>query len=185
MINRKFGRLTVIKEEKNPPRRKGINGKFWLCKCDCGKLVKHFGIILTRSKSAVKSCGCLRSDKLRDRVRLKFGESAKNRLFTSYMRRAKNKHIPFTLTRKQFFKIVKLPCHYCGIKDSQNTKTISPHSYGHITYTGIDRKNNSKGYTLRNSLPCCRQCNLAKYTFSYKEFLSYLKRVANFRKDNA
>lgn len=50
-------------------------------------------------------------------------------------------------------------CHYCG---------------GDLprTGSGLDRKDNQKGYSLENCVPCCRPCNVAKNsTFSYAEML--------------
>lgn len=52
LTGRKFGKLTVIRED-------GRKGKdlLWLCKCDCGKYTTVFGNNLRRGHT--KSCGCL------------------------------------------------------------------------------------------------------------------------------
>ena len=56
IINKKFGRLTVIKElEKD----KHFN-RIFLCKCECGKEVKVQRSQLISGKT--KSCGCLRKE---------------------------------------------------------------------------------------------------------------------------
>lgn len=44
-------------------------------------------------------------------------------------------------------------------------------------YNGIDRKNSSEGYTLGNSLPCCRVCNRAKSDMDYEEFKQWIKDI--------
>lgn len=48
---------------------------------------------------------------------------------------------------------------------------------GEYHYNGIDRKNNSKGYTLENAVPCCGQCNIAKASFTEHEFISWVRMV--------
>tara|TARA_R110000822_G_scaffold63045_1_gene155137 strand:+ start:76 stop:567 length:492 start_codon:yes stop_codon:yes gene_type:complete len=48
------------------------------------------------------------------------------------------------------------PCHYCGCE---------------IEVTGLDRKDNDKGYTPDNVVPCCRGCNRKKQTKPYEQYL--------------
>lgn len=63
LTNKRFGRLLVIKKDHS-------DGKevWWLCKCDCGNQV----ILKGRSLWAygTKSCGCLRSETTRNRMRI-------------------------------------------------------------------------------------------------------------------
>ena len=42
---------------------------------------------------------------------------------------------------------------------------------------GIDRKDNTLGYTLENSVPCCPTCNFAKRGLSVIEFIEWARRV--------
>ena len=52
----RFGRLSVIRQiDSSTPQR------VWLCKCDCGNMVKAQSYWLTSGH--VKSCGCIRSEK--------------------------------------------------------------------------------------------------------------------------
>lgn len=60
--------------------------------------------------------------------------------------------------------LMSQPCHYCDIQGSP--------------YIGIDRMNNELGYLKTNAVPCCSQCNYAKRTMGYGEFLEYLQRIA-------
>jgi hypothetical protein len=46
---------------------------------------------------------------------------------------------------------------------------------------GIDRKDNTKGYVLENSLPCCYLCNRAKGDKPYEEFILWVVRLAQYR----
>ena len=52
LLDRKYGKLTVLKEE-------GKKGKYryWLCKCDCGNYALVYGDNL--KSGSTRSCGCL------------------------------------------------------------------------------------------------------------------------------
>lgn len=58
ITNKRYGRLTAIKQTKN---RDKYNGSvIWICKCDCGKIVDVSYKNLARGE--VKSCGCLQKE---------------------------------------------------------------------------------------------------------------------------
>ena len=60
LLNQKFGRLTVISQEKS----KG--GKtIWKCLCDCGNITTVTSTNLTCGK--INSCGCLRKEQITHR----------------------------------------------------------------------------------------------------------------------
>jgi hypothetical protein len=71
----------------------------------------------------------------------------------------------FSLTLEQFEKITSQPCFYCGeFTDDKN-------------HTGIDRKDNSKGYESENCLPCCAICNRMKRDQDKKSFFKKVKLI--------
>ncbi len=77
---------------------------------------------------------------------------------------AKQRGVPLTVTQADFERLIKQPCIYCG---GRLPKTSS----------GIDRKNNSKGYSLKNSVPCCARCNRMKNKFlSFDEMMLIMMR---------
>jgi hypothetical protein len=53
----------------------------------------------------------------------------------------------WTITFEQFTDLLKNPCYYCN--NSLRSETGS----------GLDRKDNSKGYLPDNVNPCCSECN--------------------------
>jgi hypothetical protein len=65
LTNQRFGRLTVIAQDKTDPH----HHTKWVCKCDCGRESKVFRNALVSGMS--KSCGCLRSEKTRERAQLR------------------------------------------------------------------------------------------------------------------
>lgn len=51
-----YGRLTVLEEDRNPPRVDKY-GVYWKCKCECGNIVSVFGDYLRNGDTS--SCGCI------------------------------------------------------------------------------------------------------------------------------
>jgi hypothetical protein len=82
--------------------------------------------------------------------------------FTNYRYQAKKRGYEFTLTRTEFLNIISMPCYWCG-------------SHGKI---GVDRKNNTLGYTLENSVPSCKRCNYAKNDMSIDEWTDWIRSIA-------
>lgn len=82
--------------------------------------------------------------------------------------------------------MIHLPCHYCGRQDC-NKIDIPSKSRDRIPllqnfrYNGIDRVDNTKGYTIQNTVPCCMVCNRAKNSMSYREFIEYLDALTSHR----
>lgn len=48
---------------------------------------------------------------------------------------------------------------------------------GGYVYNGLDRRNNNKGYTHDNIVPCCKPCNYAKRDMNIEEFRNWVRRV--------
>lgn len=66
LVGQKFGRLTVLREEKPHVSTSGKNIHMWLCVCECdGKEVILRGDSLRHGRT--KSCGCLRIQKCKER----------------------------------------------------------------------------------------------------------------------
>lgn len=53
-------------------------------------------------------------------------------------------------------------CSYCG---------------GAIDGVGIDRKDNTLGYTEGNSVPCCEMCNRLKMAYHLDEWVAHMKKI--------
>ena len=72
LTGQQFGRLTVIKEQKE---RKN-NNIIWLCQCQCGRKASVKGIYLRASET--RSCGCYPRDVLIQRNTI-HGDAGKNK----------------------------------------------------------------------------------------------------------
>ena len=157
LLGKTFGRWTVVGEEIR-------NEKWhWKCVCECGKeqLIKHHNLTL----GLTHGChGCAK--------RHHFRHSARTQVLNIYKCNARNRKREWALTEEQFIDLTQSLCHYC--LQPPNKRMVKP--YETYVYNGIDRKDNNRGYTTENSLPCCSECNLAKGTRTYEAFVEWLNR---------
>lgn len=156
-----FTRLTAVRLIARQEGTRNVPS-CWLCLCSCGT-TKEVRSDKLRDGST-KSCGCLAKempDELR-KTRLPDNYTEMTNVYVDYKLRAEKKGREFYLTREQVHGIVVQPCYYCG-KPPSNTKKAGKHSVP-FKYSGIDRRDNNVGYTLENVVPCCRECNTAKFT---------------------
>jgi hypothetical protein len=65
---------------------------------------------------------------------------------------SKYREISCDLTLEQYKALIVLPCHYCsgGLPEAG---------------TGLDRLDNTLGYTFSNVIPCCTECNRIRGNF--------------------
>lgn len=174
-----YGKLTVVKFVPNSSPRK------WKCSCTCGRNCtvsqKHLRY------GSTKSCGCnVRANALKQTKALTLppGTAFINSMFSVYKTSANKTGRCFVLTRRQFENRVLKPCYYCGAEPKQpewavRVKAIKVRWFNGIpAINGIDRLNSALGYTPKNTVPCCKTCNIAKHTMTPKEFITWARRVA-------
>lgn len=172
LANLKHGKLTLLEDSgKRTPHGSVV----WKCLCDCGNICE----VSSSNLKSTKSCGCHRKTYNRKNA-LDVGEASLNGLYYEYVRSAKKRNKNFQLTKEQFKILTSSNCHYCHkppfkIYYKEGCK-------GEYRFNGIDRKDNSKGYTSENSLPCCWECNNIKSnTLSYEEMMVVAKALLDFR----
>lgn len=162
-VGEKFNCLTVISKEGN----RSFHNSYVLCKCDCGNLKRTWGSTLYAG--AIKSCGCIHEEKGKNRCL--------NYTYAGYKKRG-IKTGGFELNIEQFHEITQKNCIYCGCNPKnvikKETKTKGERTF---IYNGIDRVDNSKGYTLENSVPCCGTCNLMKKDTPLEVWLKHMKSI--------
>ncbi len=194
MAGQKFGNLTVIGRSDKKDSRGG--NQFYLCKCECGK-EKSFSA--SRLNTGVSTaCGCKIGKNTTNRPRKPPGYASLMAWYRDYAHGAKSRSRDFLLTVEEFSILVYDHCHYCGAlpmpyngyitRKSKKRKTDGKYTASDacidrawINVNGIDRKDNSVGYTVENCVPCCPTCNKAKHNSSYEEFILYLDNLVNFR----
>ena len=93
-----------------------------------------------------------------------------SKILTDYKRHARKKGVPWELTDEEVWELITSDCHYCG----------APPSRGYAGKTnGIDAVDNNEGYTVDNTVPCCKRCNKAKWQLSLPEFEDLILSVYN------
>lgn len=107
-----------------------------------------------------------------------------NRLYGQYKRSAKRRNLIFKLSKKHFKKLTSSPCHYCGALPSgvcfEHNTNKNNQSRSAYVYNGIDRVNNSKGYTIDNCVSCCKVHNQWKKAMSYTDFVMTVINTAKY-----
>lgn len=168
--NQRFGRLKPLFVSGSTG-----NGAIWVCRCDCGRTVP-----ISRSNlisEATKSCGCIPNREIKPNQ-----YHCKNKVWNMYVQRCKKNKRVFQLTLQQMVIFAEEPCFYCRLPPSNVSKT----SRDSWNYSGLDRVDNSKGYTLDNVVPCCKHCNSLKMdilnqeeTFKVIHFIKKLRNTMN------
>jgi hypothetical protein len=171
LTGKRFSRLSVVRLISST-RVRGESSHTdtrWECLCDCGNTITT----LTRHLNSgnTKSCGCLHHDGPWAKP-----ESIETEVFNRYKFSAKRRGHEFEITKEEFLELVKQDCFYCGEPPKQIARKDSKYP---LTYNGIDRIDNSKGYIKGNIVPCCGVCNKMKLEMSVDEFKDRMKRILN------
>jgi hypothetical protein len=161
---RKFGFLTFDGEYKKGKYRNTL----WKSTCVCGNIVwapwyEYKGSLKKKGK---RSCGCAKRG-------LTPEEAAKSYCIKTYQENAKSRGLPFELTLNQFIKLAEANCFYCNSRPTNIAKS----KYGIFLYNGIDRVNNSLGYTIDNCVTSCKVCNKIKAKLSKAEFYELVENI--------
>jgi hypothetical protein len=123
-------------------------------KCGATKSVQQSDLLTGRSKSCIQ-CSNGYNDN---------GLTSKAKTIVWHIKR--NNKYRLDLSVQQIKEIIIEPCFYCGESDSSK-------------YRGIDRIDNSCGYNLHNTVPCCATCNQMKSTIDVDDFLKKIYLIAS------
>lgn len=171
-----YGRLRVVSE---------YGDGYWNCVCECGNRVAVSRNALRSSHT--RSCGCLHNERAgRGPRKVKpYDDYVASLVNCHYRNSAKKRGLEFLLTKEDVKGLIFSPCFYCGTEGSNEYYHHQRKSKGgeSKSYNGIDRVDNSIGYTLENCVPCCVNCNRAKREQPVSDFLSWLDQVASFRRN--
>lgn len=163
IVGEVFGRLKVLRfyESRN---YKSV----WECECSCGTICIR--TLSAFRKSSNNHCGCVyKENKI---------EKGINNILLYYKNNAKKRNLLFEIPTTTFKDLILSNCYYCNSPPS-NTY-IAKRGYAEVTYNGVDRINNDLGYTLENSVSCCKKCNMMKYNKSEVDFIKKVKDIYHF-----
>jgi hypothetical protein len=142
------------------------NVSCWKVRClSCGKTSQS-----TSQGVRDKACTCRGERRAEPRAALS------KRLVSSWGFHAKRHNRDWSLTAVDLMGLIFLPCHYCG-NSGGNCMRFDGRM---VDYNGLDRVDNSRGYTIDNVVACCGTCNMAKRAMSYRGFLDWIERVYMF-----
>lgn len=172
-IGRIHGKLTITGI--------GLNGLI-SCDCSCGTQ----GVCvdkrnLSKIKGGTQSCGCYQKEQTSEANKDTVGLSPSRALVTAYRRKAETRGLSFELTKEQCHQLFISNCNYCGRPPHRDR--YKNHYANTFLYNGIDRVDNKVGYLLENVVTCCYDCNRAKGTLTYKEFIDHCTRVCLHEKE--
>lgn len=159
----KYGNLTVVSESEERAEDRSLRWKVVCSVCD-GISYKTSSDLKRGRTSCLSIC--------KDNISI---NSPIKCIFSNYKRNANKRQLDFQLTFSEFKQMILRNCNYC----SSPPRSFFKKKRGKVGvhYNGIDRVDSSKGYTVNNTVTCCKFCNLAKNRFSVEEFLEWIEHV--------
>lgn len=160
------------------------------CRCICGNLCvfKYSSLLISKRGNKLSSCGCSNTE-----AKAKPQSAGNNAIFSkillAYKKAAKDAERDFLLTDQQVRKLFSSNCFYCNSEPKttraprSNFKNRIIKSEEIITYNGIDRLNNSLGYTEDNVVACCQLCNWQKSNHTKEDFLKFISNIVSWDKN--
>ena len=129
-------------------------------------------IISTAVKAFNKNCKkCGSWGPVGDKKSKRETTAPERQLWNKYKHGAKDRFIEFSISDELFAEIVHQKCFYCG-KSPTQIMTLKRLHNNTLIYNGVDRFDNTQGYTKENCVPCCWECNQAKRNYSIDTWIS-------------
>jgi hypothetical protein len=167
-----FHRLLVL-ESRGEYNRGKQKDTLWRCRCSCGKSALVSGNALKTGHT--RSCGCLLWEWRRKKKGIQKPGQCARAIYSSYRYGARKRGLEFILTFDDVIALLQQNCFYCDAKPSNKQVSVAGEV---LLYSGIDRVQNSVGYTPSNCVACCDWCNTAKMDYSSGDFIERCRRVA-------
>ena len=145
LVGKTFGDLEVLELKGFSKHRESL----WNCSCNCGKPKCRKILVVAGSRLAsgrTKSCGNYDPTHYKKQS-ITYAEAQR---INNY----KRKNPLWGLTDLEAVELFHKPCYICSAEPQKGK------------FNGIDRLDNSKGYTIENSYPCCWPCNYSKHDIS-------------------
>ena len=181
-----YGDYVAIEAIKYTTKNNTVE-KQWKC-IDSEGNVRYFRArVLTTLKSSEENAK-LHEEEMNDLVNNnKHQHGVRNKYYSEYKKNAPMRGHSFELTFEEFNSIIVQNCHYCGKKPQYNPRwvKIEHKDQPKFLHNGVDRIDSSKGYTVKNTVPCCSKCNLMKNVMSAEEFLEHVFQISNFNKQSS
>lgn len=166
LTGQRFGRLVAL--ERLPERIGHYKAVAWKCQCDCGVIKPIARGELTSGNT--QSCGCLFKELVSSRKRIRPYEA----LYNNCAKVAKGRGLDFSISYEEFVELTdQKNCHYCDSEITWSKVNIGLNGPAH----NLDRKDNTKGYSLENCLISCGICNCMKRALPYDVFIEHIRKI--------
>jgi len=163
-----YGKWTVI--DLMPHQKANV-----LVKCSCGIVKKNYSSSLISGKSTqCRSCSS-KNNPGNAKRRISGEWLAISDKYSEYKRIARSNKREFLLDVGEFISLIKSKCFYCHKEPEQIHKIYNKDWADDLIYNGIDRLDNSKGYTKDNVVTCCKVCNYMKGPNNYDNFIKMIE----------
>jgi len=113
--------------------------------------------------------------------KLPYGRASANEVLRRYRRDANRRGIELLLSDNEMLTIFQQNCYYCGVSPDNEYRRSDKNYRGSFVYNGLDRLDNSEGYTMFNVVPCCGVCNRMKSDLSGGDFIEHIEKIFNRR----
>jgi acetone carboxylase gamma subunit len=172
-----FGKLKFIEVSRIEKPRYMV---YWKALClECGLETE---ISVDSLRAGTKTCFKCRKIGYKDPQ-----EAMYKKLYRKAMYKNRQLKVETPIPYAEFKKLLKLNCGYCNSQPSNNYQytanikvTAKRAADSKLTYSGIDRIDNFKGYEPGNVISCCKRCNIAKGSSTHAEFMVYLAQIVKF-----
>ena len=169
LTNQKFNNLLVAEYLGKDNTKNNI----YRCICDCGGTIICQGSDVKCGK--IRSCGCKNFTKQISDAKDRGIEPLIRHAFAGCKRSERG--YEFELSYEFYKNIIFKNCHYCGSEPSNIKKDKRSFGERVLRYNGVDRVDNDIGYIESNCVPCCRNCNIAKHTYSVEFFKELVTKI--------
>lgn len=176
---KKFYHLTLITPTRKP--KGNTTTIYWLCKCDCGKLVERREQTIVTYRT--QSCGCKhpRHNQGKNHPLWCGTGDISGQYFDSIKCRANKLKIEFDITIEQLWEIFLKQNRLCALTGLPlNFSTYRQRRKGNEQTASIDRIDSNKGYTIDNVQWVHKDINRMKNSYDQKYFLQICQLVVDY-----
>lgn len=175
-----IGKRTIIEWVRAVP----VRGNLWRVLCSCGSVGEAFTGDLRKTERC-RSCAMSEVNTKKSKaLSTAPGYAGARSRFSNYKTKAKSRGYTWELSFDFFYFLTKQNCFYCNDTPRNIAKTHgNPERAEHDTFVsnGIDRRDNTQGYTENNSVACCAICNTTKMDHREEDFLNWIARAHQYQ----
>jgi hypothetical protein len=158
------------------------NESFYVLQCKCGNtskgstdhVTRKIANLLSEGYTACSTCSFEYQKKLKEqRIKSDTYYTYKD-VYREYVNKSKSRDIYFELSLEEASQMFSQNCYYCAEPPKNKRTRVNGNT---IVYQGIDRVDNSIGYTKENCVPCCKYCNSFKMERGQEDFFKHINKI--------